>query len=101
MIWLTKSELNSLKKNKSLLHFPRLLLFSLEKSLFSLANFNKDITYNYLCKQLVFVYTEIVMLLMFDMISMVDKSLHLCPFPLLPKGRCILQQTPGKSLTVP
>ena len=56
MIWLTKSELNSLKKNKSLLHFSRLLLFSLEKK-FSLANFNKDIAYNYLCKQFVFVYT--------------------------------------------
>lgn len=100
MIWLTKSELNSLKKNKSLLHFPRLLLFLLEKK-FSLANFKKDIAYNCLCKQLMFVYTGIVMLLMFDMISMVDKSLHLYPFPLLLKGRCILHQTPGMSLTVP
>lgn len=97
MIWLTKSELNSLKKNKSLLHFPRLLLFLLEKN-FSLANFNKDIAYNCLCKQLMFVYTGIVVLLM---ISMVDKSLHLYPFPLLLKGRCILHQTPGMSLTVP
>lgn len=98
MIWITKSELSSLKKNKSLLHIPRLLLI---RKKFSLANFNKDIAYNYLCKQLRFVYTGIVMLLMFDIISMVDKNLHVYPFPLLPKGRCILHQTPGMSLTVP